>query len=109
MDVPRYRIGVDIGGTFTDLAMHDERSGSLHVAKTLSTPHDPSEGALAGIDMLVGQVGVELRDVSEITHATTHGANIIIEQKGARTALLTTEGFGDILIIQRQLRHSPYD
>jgi N-methylhydantoinase A len=105
----RFRMAIDIGGTFTDLALHDAESGGLTVAKTLSTPSDPSEGALEGVEIILERAGISLSDVGHITHATTHGANIIIEGKGARAALLTTEGFGDVLLIQRQLRYSPYD
>jgi N-methylhydantoinase A len=105
----RFRMAIDIGGTFTDLALHDAESGGLTVAKTLSTPSDPSRGALEGVKILLERADVQLSDVGQITHATTHGANIIIEGKGARAALLTTEGFGDVLLIQRQLRYSPYD
>lgn len=102
-------MAIDIGGTFTDLALHDAERGALTVAKTLSTPSDPSEGALEGVAIVLERAGIELSDIGQITHATTHGANTIIEGKGARTALLTTEGFGDVLVIQRQLRYSPYD
>jgi N-methylhydantoinase A/oxoprolinase/acetone carboxylase beta subunit len=104
-----YRLGVDIGGTFTDLALYSEQDGELFVLKTPSTSADPSEGAATGIDLIVQQAGIAVSDVDEVVHATTHGANIVIEGKGAKTALLTTEGFGDILVIQRQLRYSPYD
>lgn len=102
-------MGVDIGGTFTDLALHDAETGALTVAKTLSTPSDPSEGALEGVEIILERAQISLSEIGQITHATTHGANIVIEGKGARTALLITEGFGDVLVIQRQLRYSPYD
>ena len=105
----KYRMAIDIGGTFTDLALHDAENGALTVAKTLSTPADPSQGALEGVEIILERAGIPLSEVDQITHATTHGANIIIEGKGARAALLTTDGFGDLLIIQRQLRYSPYD
>jgi N-methylhydantoinase A len=102
-------MAIDIGGTFTDLALQDAETGALTVAKTLSTPADPSQGALEGVGIILDRAGISLSDVGQITHATTHGANIIIEGKGARAALLITEGFGDVLLIQRQLRYSPYD
>lgn len=104
-----YQLSIDIGGTFTDLALHDRDAGTLLVTKSLSTPANPAHGALTGIDKILGQAGIHLPDVAEIVHATTHGANLLIERKGANTALLITEGFGDILLIQRQLRYSPYD
>ena len=104
-----YRLGLDIGGTFTDFALQDTRTGELRVHKHLSTPSDPSIGAVAGTHELLEIAGTTLAAVDQIVHGTTIGANIIVEGKGGRTALLVTEGFGDILIIQRQLRHSPYD
>ncbi|MFI0480731.1 hydantoinase/oxoprolinase family protein [Actinomadura sp. 9N215] len=105
----RYRIGFDIGGTFTDFALHDGETGALHVWKRLSTGSDPSVGALAGIDDLLRQVGVSMDEVGQAVHGTTIGANTVIERKGARTALLVTEGFRDLLIMQRPARYSTYD
>src|SRR5438132_1250286 len=91
----RYRLGIDIGGTFTDLSLHDSRESTFTVAKVLSTPADPSIGALRGVDAILQAAGVTLDQIGEVVHATTHGANIIIEGRGARTGLLITEGFGD--------------
>jgi N-methylhydantoinase A len=105
----RYRIGFDIGGTFTDFALHDRATGALHVHKRLSTPHDPSVGALAGIDELIASAGATMAEIGAVMHGTTIGANIVIERKGAPTALLVTEGFRDLLIMQRPLRYSTYD
>jgi N-methylhydantoinase A len=105
----RYRIGFDIGGTFTDFAMHDRQSGALHVWKRLTTPADPSVGALAGIDDLLRIAGAAMDEVEQVIHGTTIGANTLIESKGAATALLVTEGFRDLLIMQRPVRYSTYD
>ena len=105
----RYRIGVDIGGTFTDFALHDAATGAVHVWKRLSTPSDPSIAALQGIDELLGAAGAEMSQVGEVIHGTTIGANTVIERKGARTALLVTDGFRDLLTMQRPLRYSTYD
>ncbi|WP_064745343.1 hydantoinase/oxoprolinase family protein [Pseudonocardia acaciae] len=105
----RYRIGFDIGGTFTDFALHDGQTGELHVWKRLSTAPDPSVGALAGIDDLLARVGASMDEVGQVVHGTTIGANTVIERKGASTALLVTEGFRDLLIMQRPARYSTYD
>jgi N-methylhydantoinase A len=105
----RYRIGVDIGGTFTDFALHDAATGAVHVLKRLSTPSDPSLAALEGIDELLAANGAQMSEVREVIHGTTIGANTVIERKGARTALLVTDGFRDLLTMQRPLRYSTYD
>ena len=105
----RYRIGFDIGGTFTDFALHDAETGAVHVWKRLSTPSDPSVGALAGIDDLLAAAGASMDEVEQVVHGTTIGANTVIERKGAETALLVTEGFRDLLIMQRPARYSTYD
>jgi N-methylhydantoinase A/oxoprolinase/acetone carboxylase beta subunit len=105
----RYRVGVDIGGTFTDFALHDATTGAVHVWKRLSTPSDPSIAALQGIDELLAAAGAQMSEVREVIHGTTIGANTVIERKGARTALLVTDGFRDLLTMQRPLRYSTYD
>lgn len=104
-----YRVGVDIGGTFTDLALLDEGSGALHWHKVLTTPRAPAEGALEGLRALCARVGGRLADITTLIHATTLVTNAIIERKGARTALLTTEGFRDILEMGREQRYDIYD
>ncbi|HUZ00928.1 MAG TPA: hydantoinase/oxoprolinase family protein [Thermomicrobiaceae bacterium] len=105
----RYRLGIDIGGTFTDLALLDERSGGLLVGKTLTTPDDPAEGAIAGLQRLLAEHGVDAAEVDWTVHATTLMTNALIERKGARTGLLTTKGFRDVLAIGRELRYDLYD
>src|SRR5438552_17672503 len=101
----RYRVGFDIGGTFTDFALHDRETGAIHVWKRLSTPSDPSVGALAGLDDLLATLGIEPAELESAVHGTTIGANIVIQRKGAVTALLVTEGFRDLLIMQRPVRY----
>lgn len=104
-----YRVGVDIGGTFVDVALQDTRDGSLTVGKQLSDSVDPARSALTAIDEVLRRTECSLAEVDQVVHATTIGPNTIIQRRGARTALLITEGFGDLLVVQRQLRHSPYD
>src|SRR5690606_32150390 len=104
-----YRIGIDVGGTFTDFTMVDEQAGAVHFHKVPSTPHDPSEAIQQGIADLLRTHGVAVRDVSHIGHGTTVATNLIIERKGARVGLLTTRGFRDVLEIGRQTRPHLYD
>lgn len=96
------RIGVDIGGTFTDLVVAD--GDSLRIYKLSSTPQDPSEAMLAGLAAVAGQ----LADVAHVAHGSTVATNAILERKGARTALLLTQGFRDLLHIGRQNRPQLY-
>src|SRR5262245_51539307 len=91
------RIGVDIGGTFTDLVALDEATGAVATTKALSTPRELLEGVLACVD----QAGVRLGDCRFVIHGTTIGINALVERKGARTGLVTTEGFRDVLEIGR--------
>jgi 5-oxoprolinase (ATP-hydrolysing) len=104
-----YRVGLDIGGTFTDLVLLDEATGELRLHKILTTPHDPAEAALAGLLELCGAAGVALRDAAVLVHGTTLVTNAIIERRGARTALLTTRGFRDILEMGKEQRYDIYD
>ncbi|MEA3086966.1 MAG: N-methylhydantoinase, partial [Paraburkholderia sp.] len=104
-----YRIGIDVGGTFTDFVVTDERSGETVFHKLPSTPHDPSEAIASGIEALLQMRGIDPRDVSHIGHGTTVATNLIIERKGAATGLITTAGFRDVLEIGRQTRPHLYD
>ena len=104
-----WRLGFDIGGTFTDFALQDVATGAVIVGKHLTTPHDPAEGVFRGLDALLERVGAPMADVAQAVHGTTLGANLVIEKKGARTFLVTTEGFRDVLEIQRQLRYNIND
>ncbi len=98
------RIGVDIGGTFTDLVLWDETTGQVAVHKLPSTPADPSEAGIEGIKRLCAKAGANPADVDMLFHGTTVATNIILERTGARVGLLTTAGFRDILHIGRKKR-----
>lgn len=104
-----YRIGVDVGGTFTDFTLHDDANGEVHFYKTASTPHDPSQAIEEGLRAMLAQLGFAAADVGYLGHGTTVATNIVIERRGARTGLLTTKGFRDALELGRQARPSIYD
>ena len=104
-----YRLGIDIGGTFTDASLLDETTGELRIAKTLSTPRDPSIGFLAATERILREAGVAPGDLRYVVHATTVATNAIIEGKVAPTGFITTDGFRDMLVIGRQIRPSLYD
>ena len=101
-------VGIEVGGTFTDLVMVDE-AGRLRVHKLPSTPHDPSVAAVTGLCEIIEAAGVGGDAVSELLHGSTIAANALIQRRGARTALLTTKGFRDVLFIQRQDKTVVYD
>jgi N-methylhydantoinase A len=103
------RLGVDIGGTFTDLVLVDEATGALSVGKVLTTSKDPAQGVEQGIPALLEEGGVGPAHVRAVVHGTTLATNALIERKGARTALLTTAGFRDALEIRREGRYDMYD
>ena len=88
-------IGVDIGGTFTDVILVDERASSIYSAKVLTTPEQPAQAVLTAVAQVLEQARVRHDAVRTIVHGTTLATNAIIERKGARTALLTTAGFRD--------------
>ena len=92
-------LGIDIGGTFTDLVVIDRHSGNIDTAKVLTTPDDPATGVLTGIAELLAETGYDASEVSQAVHATTLATNLILERKGGPVAYVTTAGFGDILII----------
>jgi N-methylhydantoinase A len=101
------RLGVDIGGTFTDVALEFE--GKRFSAKMLTTPHAPERGVLAVIRVVLREAGLAPADLSIIIHGTTLATNAIIERKGAKTALVTTEGFRDTVEIRHENRFEQYD
>ncbi|RIK39417.1 MAG: methylhydantoinase [Chloroflexi bacterium] len=103
------RVGVDIGGTFTDLLVYDAHSGRFHVGKTLTTPDDPSRAVMTGLRTALEAAGIEPSAVSGIVHGTTLVTNAIIERKGVKTALITTRGFRDAVEIGREHRYDLYD
>jgi N-methylhydantoinase A len=96
-----YRLGVDVGGTFTDVLLVDEESGSTWRAKTASTPSDQSIGVLHGIDKVCAEAGVARGDIAHVLHGTTVATNAILEGKGATVGLVTTRGFRQVLQIAR--------
>jgi len=104
-----WRLGFDIGGTFTDFTLQDVATGAVIVGKHLTTPRDPAEGVLRGLDALLERARTTMSHVEQVAHGTTLGANLVIERKGARTFLVTTDGFRDVLEIQRQLRYNIND
>ena len=95
------RIGVDVGGTFTDLILVDEVEGKISVDKVPSTPDDPSIAVVAGVRQVCEEAGIALESVDLLLHGTTVATNIALEHKGAEVGLITTEGFRDILHIAR--------
>src|SRR5215831_13791457 len=104
-----WRIGVDSGGTFTDICLFDERSGHVTVWKVASTPADPSHAAAQGVGEALARAGAKASDVSYFGHGTTVATNALIQHRGVPTGLLTTEGFRDLLEIGRQKRPDLYD
>ena len=96
-----YRLGVDVGGTFTDLLLFDEESGKFWRHKTPSTPHDSSEGILNGVKAITAEAGVSASDIAYFLHGTTVATNAVLEGKGAKVGLVTTEGYRDIMQIAR--------
>jgi N-methylhydantoinase A len=103
------RIGVDIGGTFTDLILIDDAGTVFHVGKVLTTPADPADAVETGMRSLLDAAGLPARAVRQVVHGTTMLTNALIERKGARTALITTRGFRDALEIAREHRYDMYD
>lgn len=96
-----YRLGVDVGGTFTDLLLIDEETGHCYAAKVPSTPHDSSIGVLNGIRRVCEQNGLDPRQITHVMHGTTVATNTVLEAKGARVGLVTTAGYRQVLQIAR--------
>src|ERR1700692_1807624 len=94
MSKHRYRLGVDIGGTFTDVILM-RQDGTIFSKKVLSTPSDYSQGIENGVAACLAELNVHAADIDEFVHATTVATNTIIERKGANVALVTTKGFRD--------------
>lgn len=99
--MPQYRVGIDIGGTFTDFVVHDTRTNVLTTIKVPTVPDDPVEGVTVGLAALRDEHGVALDQVEYFVHGTTIAVNALIERKGAKLGMLATSGFRDMLIIQR--------
>jgi len=102
-----YRLGVDVGGTFTDLMLVRNEDGASHRVKTPSTPADPSQGVLVGVKRVLQESGASPNEVMSIMHGTTVATNAVLESKGARVGLITTEGFGQILHLARSQTPGP--
>jgi len=96
-----YRLGVDVGGTFTDVLLVEEASGATWRAKTASTPADQAVGVLTGVGKVCAEAGIELREIAQVLHGTTVATNAILEGKGATVGLVTTKGFRQVLQIAR--------
>ncbi|MCB1739200.1 MAG: hydantoinase/oxoprolinase family protein [Gammaproteobacteria bacterium] len=108
-DPKRYRVGIDVGGTFTDFCLIDTASGTLTCHKTPSTPRAPEQAILDGLAVLLESAGAAPTQIGFLGHGTTVATNLLIERRGARTALITTRGFRDVLEIARQTRPHLYD
>ncbi len=104
-----YRLGCDIGGTFTDFVLLNDKTGEITTGKCLTTPRDPSDAVEEGIRALEVTAPDFVAKLDELIHGTTLVINSIIERKGARTGLITTKGFRDVLEIGREIRYAPYD
>ena len=104
-----YRLGCDIGGTFTDFVLLNPNSGEISINKCLTTPQDPSRAVEKGIQDLEGKKPGFVEHLEEVIHGTTLVINAIIERKGAKTGLITTKGFRDVLELGREMRYAPYD
>src|SRR5215469_14070722 len=104
-----WRIGVDSGGTFTDICLFEEKSGRIAVWKVSSSAADPSLAVAEGLAEALAQSGVSASNVSYFGHGTTVGTNALIQNRGARSGLITSHGFRDLLEIGRQKRPELYD
>jgi N-methylhydantoinase A len=104
-----HRVGVDIGGTFTDFALFDVRGNYMSVHKRLTTPNDPSVAVIEGFAEMLKRDRVAIADVSEVVHGTTLVTNAVIERRGAVTGMLATAGFGDILDMGFERRYDLFD
>ncbi len=104
-----WRIGIDIGGTFTDVAMVEEVSGRIGIAKVLTTPRDFGQGVIDGIRRGLAENGIDPADVTLLSHATTVVTNALLENKGAKAGFIATRGFRDLLELRRSSRADLYD
>ena len=102
-----YRIGVDVGGTFTDVLLLDDGTGELRLHKTPSVPADPAAGVISGLVELLAAAGVDAAEVARLTHGTTVATNAVLEGRGARVGLLTTAGFEQVLHLARSETPGP--
>jgi N-methylhydantoinase A len=104
-----YRLGIDVGGTFTDLVVIDEKTKAIRLTKTPSTPKSPDRGVLNGIRKVERVFGIDSKQLDFLIHGTTVATNALIERKGVKAGLIVTHGFRDVLHIARQIRPKLYD
>ena len=104
-----FRLGCDIGGTFTDFVLVNDETGTFETYKCLTTPADPSDAVEEGVQHLAQKIPGVASRIDEVIHGTTLVINAIIERKGAKTALITTQGFRDVLELGREIRYDAYD
>ena len=104
-----YRIGIDIGGTFTDFALFDDERHDVVTHKSLTTPAEPEQAVLEGVLAVAAKAGIAVADISMVVHGTTLVTNAAIERRGAPTAMLVTQGFRDVLDIAMEQRYDLYD
>ena len=104
-----YRLGIDVGGTFTDLVVIDDKTKVIRLAKTPSTPRSPDQGVMNGIRKVEKVFGIDPRQLNFLIHGTTVATNALIERKGVKAGLIVTRGFRDVLHIARQIRPKLYD
>lgn len=109
MTSKRIRIGVDVGGTFTDFVLVDDHRSLIHLGKQLTTPRDPSLAIIEGVTRLLREAGVSVEKLDAIVHGTTLVTNTVIERKGAKVGLITTKGFRDALEMGKEIRYDLYD
>ena len=105
----RVRVGVDVGGTFTDFVLVDEKRDLIFTGKRLTTSDDPSLAIMDGLERLVSEAVTSVPELDAVVHGTTLVANTIIERKGAKVGLITTRGFRDSLEMGREIRYDLYD
>jgi N-methylhydantoinase A len=103
-----YRLGIDVGGTFTDLILYDQNTGEVYVHKVPSTPETPSQSVVNGVDEIVQKAGISPESINYFIHGTTLGVNAVIQRKGAKTGLIVSKGFKDILEIGRLRMLDPF-
>jgi 5-oxoprolinase (ATP-hydrolysing)/N-methylhydantoinase A len=109
MEQHTYRVGVDIGGTFTDIFLLSQDGSEIAIGKVLTTPRDPAAAVVNGLRTLLAERNISPVSVTDLVHGTTLITNAIIERKGAKTGLITTKGFRDALEIGRERRYDIYD
>src|SRR5262245_2903339 len=105
----KFQLGVDIGGTFTDLVLSELDGGRQFVGKVLTTYEDLASGVLHGIHRLLAQSGVLASDISKVVHGTTLATNALIERRGPKAAMVVTRGFRDVLEMARESRYDIFD